>query len=102
MKADLKTATGVETSRCAKKVDLASLKPEIDKLDIDKLETTPVDSKKLSYVLDKKVIKKDVYDELVKKVNAIQIMKVHNVVRKTDYDTRISEIVKKLLYEFNK
>ena len=33
-----KNVTGVDTSKIAKKVDLASLKPEVDKLDIDKLE----------------------------------------------------------------
>ena len=37
-KADLKNAAGFDTSRFAKKVDLASFKSEVDKLDIDKLE----------------------------------------------------------------
>ena len=36
-KAVLKDATGIDTSHFAKKVDLASLKFEVDKLDIDKL-----------------------------------------------------------------
>ena len=44
-KADLKNAAGVDTSKFAKKDDLASLKSEIDKLDIGKLENTPVDLK---------------------------------------------------------
>ena len=44
-KADLKNATGVDTLNFAKKSDLASLKSEIGKLDIVKLETTPVDLK---------------------------------------------------------
>ena len=35
---DLKNAAGVDTSRYAKKIDLASTKSEVDKLDIDKLE----------------------------------------------------------------
>ena len=35
-KSDLKKATGVDTSSFAKKTDLASLKSEVDKLDIDK------------------------------------------------------------------
>ena len=38
IKADLKNATGVDTSKFAKKVGLARLKPGIDKLDIDRLE----------------------------------------------------------------
>ena len=39
-KADLKNATADDTSKIAKKVDLASLKSEIYKFDIDELETT--------------------------------------------------------------
>ena len=37
IKIDLKNATGIDTSKLAPKSDLASLKVEIDKLDIDKL-----------------------------------------------------------------
>ena len=37
-KTDLKNAAGVDTSKLAKKVDLASLKSYLDKLDIDKLK----------------------------------------------------------------
>ena len=37
-KSDLKNATGVDTSKLAAKSDLASLKGEVDKLDVDKLE----------------------------------------------------------------
>ena len=33
--ADLKNATGVDTKKFAKKVNLASLKSNVDKLDID-------------------------------------------------------------------
>ena len=44
-KTDLESA-GVDKSKLAKKVDLASLKSEIDKIDIGKLETALVDLKK--------------------------------------------------------
>ena len=37
-KTDLKTATGVDTSKFVEKVDLANLKSNVDKLDIDKLK----------------------------------------------------------------
>ena len=37
-KEDLKNATGADTSKFAKKVDLANLKSNVEKLDIDKLE----------------------------------------------------------------
>ena len=40
-KADLKKATGVDTSKFAKKVDLFNLKSNVDKLDIDKLKNVP-------------------------------------------------------------
>ena len=49
---------GVDTSKFAKKADLASLKSEIDKLDIDQLETLPVDLTKLSDVVKMKLFKK--------------------------------------------
>ena len=40
-KADLKTVTGVDTSKFAKKVDLPNLKFNFEKLDIDKLKNVP-------------------------------------------------------------
>ena len=40
-KIDLKNATGVDTSSFGKKIDLASLKPDADKLDVDKLKNVP-------------------------------------------------------------
>ena len=42
-KTDLKNAIGTDTSKLSAKSDLASLKVEIDKLDIDKLVPIPVD-----------------------------------------------------------
>ena len=39
--ADLKNTTGADTSKFAKKVDLTSLKPNVDKLDIDKFKNLP-------------------------------------------------------------
>ena len=40
-KADLKNATGFATSDFAKNTDLANLKFDVDKLDIDKLKNVP-------------------------------------------------------------
>ena len=40
-KADLKNATSIDISKFAKKVDLASLKFNVGKLDIDKLKNVP-------------------------------------------------------------
>ena len=61
-KADLKNATGIDTSKLAAKSDLASLKAEVDKLDIDKLIPVPVDLRKLSDLVKNDVNKKTVYD----------------------------------------
>ena len=57
-KTDLKNVTHVYTSRFALKTNLANLKAEVDKLDIDKLEPVPVDLSKLSDVVKNDVVKK--------------------------------------------
>ena len=57
-KTDLKNVTHVDTSRFALKINLTSLKTEVDKLDIDKLEPFPVDLRKLSDVVKNDVVKK--------------------------------------------
>ena len=66
----------------AKKVDLASLKSETDKLDIGKLETTPVDISKLSDVVKNEIVKNTEYNELVREVNAIQTTDTSNLIKK--------------------
>ena len=40
-KADLKNTTGADTSKFAEKVDLANLKSDVNKLEIDKLKNVP-------------------------------------------------------------
>ena len=52
-KTDLKNATGVDTSSFAKKVDLANLKSDVDKLDIDKLKHIPTNLGNLKNKADK-------------------------------------------------
>ena len=68
-KSDLKNATDVDTSKFAKKVDLANLKSNVDKLDIDKLVPVPVDLSKLSDEVKNDVVKKDVYNAKIKITN---------------------------------
>ena len=53
------------------KTNLANLKTEVDKLDIDKLIPVPVDLSKLSDVVKNDVVKKIANDKLVTKVNSI-------------------------------
>ena len=61
-KTDLKNVTHVDTSSFALKTNLASLKTEVDKLDIDKLAPAPVDLSKLRDVVKNYVVKRTLYD----------------------------------------
>ena len=70
-KADIKNISHVDTSSFALKTNLANLKTEVDKLDIDKLVPVPVGLIKLSDVAKNDVVQKTVYDKLVEKVNKI-------------------------------
>ena len=57
-KTDIKNISHADTSSFALKTNLASLKSEEDKLDIDKLVPVPVDLNKLSGVVKHDVVKK--------------------------------------------
>ena len=65
-KPDLKNITHVDVTSFASKTNLAALKTEVDKIDADKLKTTPADLAKLT--------------------NAVE----HDVVKKTDYNTKVT------------
>ena len=88
-KTDIKNILHVDTSIFALKSKLASLKTEVDKLDIDKLASVPVDLSKLSDIVKNDVVKKTVYDKLVAKVNSID---TSAFVLKTRYDTDKTEL----------
>ena len=57
-KTDLKNVTHIDTPSFAVKTNLANLKTEVDKLDIDKLVPVPVDLSKLSDVVKNDAVKK--------------------------------------------
>ena len=61
----------VHTSSFAFKTNLANLKTEVDKLNIDKSAPVPVDLSKMSDIEKNDVVKKTVYDKLVTKLNNI-------------------------------
>ena len=108
-KADLKNATGVDTSKFAKKVDLANLKSNVDKLDIDKLknvpsglsslkskvdkldigklETTPVDLSKLSNLVKNDVVKKTEYNAKIKNLED-EVADIINLATKTTLNAK--------------
>ena len=52
-------------SSFAIKTNLAALKTEVDKIDIDKLKTTPVDLAKLANAIENDLVKKTVYNTKV-------------------------------------
>ena len=54
-KKDINDITHVDTSNFALKTNLANLKTEVDKLDIGKLATVPVDLSKLTNVVTNEV-----------------------------------------------
>ena len=56
-KTDLKNITHVDVSTYASKTNLAALKSEVDKIDVDKLKATPTDLAKLSNVVKNDVVK---------------------------------------------
>ena len=93
IKADVKNISHVDISSFALKTNLASLKNEVDKLDIDKLKPVTNDLSKLSNVLKNDVVKKDVYNKLVTKVNNID---TSGFDLKTKYDTDKSELENKI------
>ena len=63
-KKNINDVTHVDTSNFALKTNLSSVKTEVDKLDIDKLATGPIDLSKLSNVVKNDVVKKTVYSKL--------------------------------------
>ena len=85
-------ASEVDSSNLSAKSDLASLKVQVDEIDVDKLNTVPVDLSKLNNVVNNDVIKKTLYDKLVTKVNAID---TGGFILKTQNDTDKSGLEKK-------
>ena len=92
-KTDLKNISHVDTSSFVLKTNLSNLKTAVDKLYIDKLAPLPVDLSELSDVVKNDVVKKDVYDTLVAKVDNID---TSNFVLKTKYQTDKTELENKI------
>ena len=71
-KDDVKNITRVDVSSYVTKTNLAALKSEVDKIDVDKLKTVPVD--------------------LAKLINVVK----NDVIKKTDYNTKVTSIETKI------
>ena len=69
-KKDINDITHVDVSGFASKTNLAALKTEIDKIDTDKLKTTPADLAKLSNVVKNDVVKKSDYNTKVTSIES--------------------------------
>ena len=95
-KADIKNISHVDTSSFALKTNLANLKTEVDKLDIDKLVPVPADLSKLSNVVNNDVVRKTDYDKLKTKVNNIDssdfVLKTKHQTDKTELEIKITEV----------
>ena len=91
-KEDISNISHIDTSRFALKTSLSSLKTKSDKVDIDKLVPVPVNLSTLSYVV-KNVFENNVYHKLVAKKNSID---TSGFVLKTMYDTDKSELENKI------
>ena len=85
--------TQVDTSGFALKTNLANLKTEVDKSDIDKLAPVLADLSKLSDVVKNDVVKKTAYDKLVAKVNNVD---ANDFVLRTKYNTDKTVLEKKI------
>ena len=92
-KTDLERATHVHVSSFALKSNLANLKTEVDKLDIDKLAPVFVNLSKLSDEVKNYIVKKTDYDKLVENVDNIDTT---GFVLKTTYDADNSDLEKKI------
>ena len=93
-KADLKTSANVDTSKFAKKVDLAKLISNGDKLDIAKLKIVPTNLSNLKYKIDKLHV-----DELV--LVFVNLRKLSDVVKndafkKDVYNAKVKNIKDKI------
>ena len=73
---DYKEVTGIGKSKYAKAIaGLATLQSNVNRMDTGKLETTPLDLSKLGNVVKSNLVEDSVYDELVRKFNAIDSIK---------------------------
>ena len=108
---------GLNTSKCAKKVDLASLKSnvhklvidklknvqtglnslksKVDELDVDSLVPVPLDLSKLNDSVKTNVFKKDVYNAKIKNIED-KIPDISNLATKTILNAKINVVKNKI------
>ena len=79
-KNDLKNITHVDVSSFASKTNLAALKSEVDKIDVDKLKTAPVDLAKLTNTIENDLVKKTVYNTKITSIETPRARLTKNTV----------------------
>ena len=90
VKVDLKNGTGVNTSHLSKKTDLANLKSDVDKLDIDKLKNVSNNLSNLKIKVDK--LDADKLVPVPVHLNKLNDLVKNDVVEKHLYNTKIKGI----------
>ena len=85
-KADINNILHVDTSSFALKTNLANLKTEVDNLDIDKLVPVLTDLSKLSNIVKNDVIKKTDYNSKITEIKG-KILDISNLATKTALNT---------------
>ena len=98
-KADLKNATGVDTSKFAKKVDLAHLKTDLDKINIEKLKNVSIYAK-IKNIEDKipDITNLGTNNTLDAKINEVknEISSITNLVTTTALNAKIKVVKNKI------
>ena len=89
---DVKNITHVDVSSFASKTNLAALKAEVDKIDTDKLKTTPTDLAKLTNAIENDVVKKTDYNAKVTSIEAQKAGLTKNTVRNLADITKLKAI----------
>ena len=121
-KSDLNTATWVDAPSFDKKIDLANLKSDVDKLEFDRLKNVPtnlnnlkskvdkldadklvpfpVDLSKLSDIVKSDVVTKDVYNANIKNI-VDKIPDITNLATNASLNSKINEVKGEILSIIN-
>ena len=100
-KVDFKNATAVDTSKFAKKVNLANLKSNVDKLDIDKLKNVPSALSSLKSKVDELDVDKlvPVSVDLSKPSDVVKNDKIPDITKlttKTTLNAKVNEVKRQI------
>ena len=78
-------------------INLSNLKSKVDKLDVDKLVPVPVNLSKLSDVVKNDVVKKDVYNAKIKNIEDKTPDGISNLATNASLNAKINEVKGEIL-----